>query len=240
MSVVLASRFRGVLPLPARVLALPVVTPVARPTCQHGAPVDTTRCHIGRDHVGSRETHMFRHQTLAASLRNCRQRTTARLVRIVLIGLALTMSLSMTYGTAHAETAAADTRLIASEDAATTSATPTSSALASSADATTLARCYPQNSYVGIFKSGHHIKAYAGFPRECRPNTCAFFELERYRGFGSWQLLGSKRICARPNDHWFTYNCTGSGTQTYRAVIFGRTLGDRPWSKYTPELRKRC
>jgi hypothetical protein len=124
--------------------------------------------------------------------------------------------------------------LLASVGSATAASAP---AHASQAPASP--SCKPEHARPAVRKSGNTIVASGGF-YSCMGSPYAHMTLQRLRWYG-WQDM-VWRNGNFPADRTFSvpYNCSGTGTYTYRTWMNGRTVGGDPWYKGSRELRVAC
>jgi hypothetical protein len=102
-----------------------------------------------------------------------------------------------------------------------------------------LAGCYPENVSVRVDRSGHHIRGSGGF-FNCTGSRYANIELQRHRWYG-WQPLRSWSGTFVPGIYyWLFYDCTNTGTHTFRTIMWGRRVDGTPWFRESNHYRTTC
>ena len=109
----------------------------------------------------------------------------------------------------------------------------------SGGDAGVLAGCNPDHARPHVDRSGHHIRGYGGF-FGCTGYPYATMQLQRHRWYG-WETLRSYSGTFIPgNYYWLFYDCSNTGTHTFRTLMSGRTVGGQYWSRQSSHYRTTC
>lgn len=88
------------------------------------------------------------------------------------------------------------------------------------------------------YKSGSQIVGY-GSMQDCG-NGQATLIIQKETCWDCWSNLASVTFNGSGYDQYVYYNCTGTGTQTYRTIITGQTIGGGYKTKASNEIRVAC
>jgi hypothetical protein len=88
------------------------------------------------------------------------------------------------------------------------------------------------------YKSGTTIVGY-GSQADCGSSGTSYLTIQRSRWYG-WQDLATVTLIGSGYDKYVRYNCSGSGTHTYRTIHTGRTVGGEPRFNESNHLRVSC
>lgn len=102
-----------------------------------------------------------------------------------------------------------------------------------------MADCSVNAIQLQVYRSADLIVGGARFVGCGNPNSAAMAYIQRSRWYG-WEDLASTQF--RGDGRWYSmyYNCTGSGTHTYRTIATGRTVGGSPIFKSSGQIRTTC
>lgn len=91
------------------------------------------------------------------------------------------------------------------------------------------------------YKSGNHIVGY-GSLSGCPSTSTATLYIQRQVIGGDiwWSYTGAQATAHQGYDSYVRFNCSGTGTQTYRTIIRGRTIGGEPKVKPSNSIRVYC
>lgn len=89
------------------------------------------------------------------------------------------------------------------------------------------------------YKSGSTIVGYGSQTPDCGPNGVSTLTIQRSRWYG-WENLASATVRGPNYDQYVRYNCSGTGTHTYRTIHQGRTIGGSIKIKISNEIRVSC
>ncbi|MFB4285761.1 hypothetical protein ACBJ59_61615 [Nonomuraea sp. MTCD27] len=88
-------------------------------------------------------------------------------------------------------------------------------------------------------KSGSTIVGFGSQSQDCGTSGTSTLVIQRSRWYG-WQDLANTTVTGRGYDAYVRYNCSGTGTHTYRTIHVGRTIGGSPAFKESNHLRVSC
>ncbi|GAA3162629.1 hypothetical protein [Nonomuraea salmonea] len=88
-------------------------------------------------------------------------------------------------------------------------------------------------------KSGSTIVGFGSQSQDCGTSGTSTLVIQRSRWYG-WEDLANTTVTGRGYDAYVRYNCTGTGTHTYRTIHVGRTVGGSPAFKESNHLRVSC
>jgi hypothetical protein len=89
------------------------------------------------------------------------------------------------------------------------------------------------------FREGNHIKGFGSLATQCHAFESASLWIERLRWNG-WEKLTRADVSGPGYDQYVTYNCTNTGTHTFRTIIEADTLGGRYLVKASNSIREYC
>jgi hypothetical protein len=87
-------------------------------------------------------------------------------------------------------------------------------------------------------KSGSTIVGY-GSQADCGPSGTSYLTIQRSRWYG-WEPLVTVTLVGSGYDKYVRYNCSGTGTHTYRTIHTGRTVGGQPRFNESNHFRVSC
>ncbi|MGJ6969606.1 hypothetical protein ACSDR0_47760 [Streptosporangium sp. G11] len=87
-------------------------------------------------------------------------------------------------------------------------------------------------------KSGNYIVGY-GSLSGCPSTSIATLSIQRRNGTGGWDTRATG-TAHQGYDTYIRYNCSGTGTQTWRTTINGKTIGGSYKFKESNHLRVYC
>ncbi|QGN46821.1 hypothetical protein GKC29_08145 [Micromonospora sp. WMMC415] len=88
-------------------------------------------------------------------------------------------------------------------------------------------------------KSGSQIVGY-GSIQGCSSSSIATLSIQKQTCIGCWSTLKTARVNGPGYDQYIYYNCSGTGTQTYRTTISGNTIGGGYKFKASNSIRVSC
>ncbi|MEV4568574.1 hypothetical protein AB0K12_32805 [Nonomuraea sp. NPDC049419] len=89
-------------------------------------------------------------------------------------------------------------------------------------------------------KSGNTIIGYGSQSQDCGTGGTSQLVIQRHRWSGWTDDLATATVVGRGHDVYVRYNCSGTGTHTYRTIHRGRTVGGSPEFKESNHLRVSC
>jgi hypothetical protein len=102
------------------------------------------------------------------------------------------------------------------------------------------AGCSEANARTYAYQLDYSIIGIGGF-WGCSTRPVAGIKLQQYRGLGYWRTLKTAYGSFTPNrDVRLSWNCRGTGWQTYRTQMWGLTIGGEYWDKKSSEVRRYC
>jgi hypothetical protein len=88
------------------------------------------------------------------------------------------------------------------------------------------------------FRSGNTIIGY-GSQANCGSQGTSYLTIQRSRWFG-WEDLTTQSVTGSGHDVYVSYNCSGTGTHTFRTIHTGRTIGGNPVFKGSNQITVTC
>jgi hypothetical protein len=88
-------------------------------------------------------------------------------------------------------------------------------------------------------KSGSTIVGFGSQSQDCGTGGTSTLVIQRSRWYG-WENLASATVTGSGYDAYVRYNCSGTGTHTFRTYHSGRTIGGSPRFKESNHLRVTC
>ncbi|NEA33805.1 hypothetical protein [Streptomyces sp. SID13031] len=100
--------------------------------------------------------------------------------------------------------------------------------------------CVPDNAGATTSRFGNEIRGVAGLFNCSGGVYYVTVTLQWHRWFG-WSDLSSWTGYLQPGElKRLYYNCSGTGTYTYRTYISGRTAGGDPWFRESNQITENC
>lgn len=90
-----------------------------------------------------------------------------------------------------------------------------------------------------LTRSGNVFTGY-GSMANCGALGSSTIAIQRERFLGTWENVASATIRGSGHDVYVRYNCTGTGTHTFRARNYGTTVGGEWRSKESNKIRLSC
>ncbi|MFI7709222.1 hypothetical protein [Nonomuraea sp. NPDC049480] len=89
------------------------------------------------------------------------------------------------------------------------------------------------------YKSGNYIVGY-GSLSGCPSTSTADLYIQRQVIPGWWKRASGIATAHQGYDTYVRYNCSGTGTQSWRTLIYGRTIGGSARVKSSNTIRVNC
>ncbi|MGC5028913.1 hypothetical protein [Micromonospora sp. DT229] len=116
---------------------------------------------------------------------------------------------------------------------------PATSASAATSAATSSAAAACDVHIGTTYKSGSQIVGY-GSIEGCSSSSVAYVRIQKRTCIGCWDTVKSATVNGPGYDQYVYYNCSGTGTQTYRTIIEGSTIGGGYKFKESNQIRVSC
>ncbi|TYB36392.1 hypothetical protein FXF50_19985 [Micromonospora sp. AP08] len=89
------------------------------------------------------------------------------------------------------------------------------------------------------YKSGSQIVGY-GSQANCGSSGVSYLRIQKQTCIGCWSTLKTVSLTGSGFDKYIYYNCSGTGTQTYRTTHSGDTIGGGFKFKESNHIRVSC
>lgn len=89
------------------------------------------------------------------------------------------------------------------------------------------------------YKAGSYVVGYGSIDNRCDSGSRATISIQRWTGL-KWDSIYSQTINGPGYNHYISYSCAGTGTQTWRTLVSAKYADGHTSIKSTPSVRFSC